>query len=161
MLNKEDCLLLVTDLSARLPYKVIVNFPDIFSPQITKDEILSAILVGEDGCYRVDDNYGVPIEYVRPYLRSLSTMTSEEAKDIAFLWGIDTERILNINVSEKYIDIIIDDGFCSTETITIWFEDIVSSIKIFDYLNSHYFDYRGLIPRLAIEAPKGMYRFNK
>jgi hypothetical protein len=40
-------------------------------------------------------------------------------------------------------------------------DDFVNIIKYIDWLNEHYFDYRGLIERgLAIEAPEGMYKFN-
>jgi len=32
-------------------------------------------------------------------------------------------------------------------------------INVFDWLNAHHFDYRGLIERgLALEAPEGMYK---
>ena len=32
--------------------------------------------------------------------------------------------------------------------------------NVIDWFNAHYFDYRGLIGKgLALEAPKGMYKF--
>jgi hypothetical protein len=46
------------------------------------------------------------------------------------------------------------------KTLEFYLEEIphYCVIKVFDWLNAHHFDYRGLIERgLAIEAPEGMY----
>lgn len=69
---------------------------------------------------------------VKPYLRPTSSMTEEEY----------------IKYSEtrdwRYVD---DDHY-----------EYFDTLETFDYLNSHYFDYRGLIPMgLALEAPEDMY----
>jgi hypothetical protein len=73
------------------------------------------------------------------------------------LYGL--KDILSIKITDKYIEVIVDDGFCSTETRTIWYDEMISSIEIFDWLNFHYFDYRNLIGRgLALEAPEGIYK---
>ncbi len=94
---------------------------------------------------------------IKPYLRSMSSMTEEEAKEIAILYGI--KDILSIKVTNDYITVEVDDDVCSTMIRTIWYDEIISSIEIFDYLNKRHFDYRGLIPKcLAIKAPKGMYK---
>ena len=95
-------------------------------------------------------------EDFKPYLRPLSSMTEEEAKEIAILH--DIKDILSVKVTSDYIDVIVDDGVCSTYRRTIWFDEIVSSVKCFDFLNAHHFDYRGLIEKgLALEALPGMY----
>jgi hypothetical protein len=87
-------------------------------------------------------------------------MTEEEAKEIAILDGIQVKDILSIKITDEYIDFVVDDGLVNTEIKRFWYDEIVSSIKIFDWLNSHHFDYRGLIEKgLAIEAPDGMYKF--
>lgn len=64
------------------------------------------------------------IEHIKPYLRSLSSMTEEEEKEFQ-----------EIKLSYHFDE----DGYI-----------------LFDWLNAHYFDYRGLIEKgLALEAPKG------
>ena len=155
-MTQEEKQLLLKDLCARLPYGVIVNTPsNIFYSTNREDVKLDSIFEIDDNFY-VTEDCEWPIETCKPYLRPLSLMTEEEAKDIVTLIGI--KDIISINITEKYINVIKDDGFCSTETITIWFNEIVSSIEIFDYLNVHHFDYRNLIEKeFAIEAPEGMY----
>lgn len=74
----------------------------------------------------------------------MSSMTEEEAKELSILYGI--KDILSIKITDEYIDVIVDDGVCTTETRTIWYNDIISSIEILDWLNKKMFDYRGLIP---------------
>lgn len=88
-------------------------------------------------------------EQFKPYLRPMSSMTEEEAREITKLSGILTgsENILSISVKEEFIDIKIDDGVCSTETRTLWFTEMPTSITQLDYLNDHHFDYRGLIDK--------------
>ena len=103
-------------------------------------------------------NQTIPLNsiYIKPYLRPLASMTEEEAKEIVILHGI--KDILSIKLTDEYIEVVVDDGVCSTETRTIWYDEIISSIEIFDWLNKHHLDYRGLIEKgLALEAPEGMY----
>lgn len=94
-----------------------------------------------------------------PYLRPLSSMTEDEAKELSILCGI--KDILSIKITDEYIDFIVDDGVCSSVTMTIWYDEIISSIEIFNWCNKNHFDYCRLIPKgLAIEAPNGMYNKN-
>ena len=69
----------------------------------------------------------------KPYLRPMSSMTEEE---IDFLAG---------------------------ENIILSFADWdIPNYEFLDFLNSHHFDYRGLIEKgLALEAQKGMYNLEK
>lgn len=154
-MTQKDKELLLQDLCARLPYEVKVFHPDYDEPQ-TLDTIFNfnAVLNGGIHC-DVDDITERPKELIccKPYLRPLSSMTKEEAKEIATLHGI--KDILSIKVTDEYIEVIVDDGVCSTETRTIWYDEIISSIESFDWLNKNMFDYRGLIPKgLAIEKNK-------
>ena len=49
---------------------------------------------------------------------------------------------------------------CNGEYIRYWYVHI-GNIKVFDFLNKHHFDYRGLIEKgLALNAPDGMYKFD-
>ncbi len=74
-------------------------------------------------------SYNLESRNLRPYLRPMSSMTDEEA--------------------EQY-----------SETCFYTHEiGDIPSLKSFDWLNAHHFDYRGLIPMgLALEAPKDMYK---
>lgn len=68
-----------------------------------------------------------------PYLRSLSSMTEEEKTELSILIG----------------------GFPSEEDIYIAYTNIPykNFAKVIDWLNAHYFDYRGLIEKgLAVEV---------
>lgn len=73
------------------------------------------------------------IEDIKPYLRPMSSMTEEERKEY-----------------NKYLFHGASIGLMSnTET----------AYELIDWLNSHYFDYRGLIEKgLALEAPNDMYK---
>ena len=76
---------------------------------------------------------------IKPYLRPLSSMTEKEAKlakDNGCIIYYDTTPNSNSSIL------------------------VIASPKGFDWLNSHFFDYRGLIENgLALEAPEGMYKF--
>ena len=79
------------------------------------------------------------IHKIKPYLRSMSSMTEEEKKEFTGL----------IFVSEPT-----SYGYLIEHILFA-----VDSANAIDWLNAHYFDYRGLIPKgLALEAPKDMYK---
>ena len=70
----------------------------------------------------------------KPYLRPMSSMSNEECNEF-FLLSDDIIRCGERGYS------------CGL------------SIEAIDWLNSHHFDYRGLIGKgLALEAPEGMYK---
>lgn len=167
-MKQEDKELSFIDISGRLHYGVIVNYKENeYDHRKWKITNLHTLSYSKSGTL-IDTDYDGWISYeeyqgcgmstgsrpfrlgeVLPYLRPLPSMTEEEAKEIAILHGI--KYILSVKVTSDYIDIIVDDGFCNTERRTIWYDEMVSSIKCFDWLNAHHFDYRGLIERgLAI-----------
>ena len=138
--------LLLKDLCARLPYHIRVKV-------WLKDGTT------EEGTLDLEHNYGDVLRdafyynkiVIKPYLRSMSSMTEEEAKELSILY--DIKDILSIKITDEYIDFEVDDGFCSIDTKIIWYNDIISSIETFDWLNKNHFDYRGLIQmELAIDA---------
>ena len=156
-MEQEDKELLLKDLCARLPYGVKCQIDydneedtDLGIERYRDDRIVSVCTETEEiGLY--EESVYSPPEYVKPYLFPLSSMTEEEAKELSVLYGI--KDVLSINITDEYIDFKVDDGFCSFERKTIWYNEIISSTETFDWLNKNHFDYRGLIEKgLAIDA---------
>ncbi len=129
-MTQEDKNLLLIDLSARLPYRVILKVYHSAKNYIndcgeTEDEHLGNLI------------QSIFIEgfiWFRPYLRPMSSMTEEEKEefDNLYNWSCPNSKFLRT----KIIDVS----------------------ELIDWLNAHHFDYRGLIENgLALEAPEGMY----
>lgn len=91
-------------------------------------------LIGEDLDYIELDGRSC-----KPYLRPISSMTEEEKNERNFYCGY-----------KPYYE----EEDCGERYLTEY--DMPDYI---DWLNTHHFDYRGLIPMgLALEAPEGMYK---
>lgn len=129
----EEKQLLLQDLCARLPYEVQCEIGGLRHGPYT--------FTGDD----VEDL--IAGRMFKPYLRPMSSMTEKERgeyrkaldKDFTIL-----EDSLNSPISYKYADgTVVRDRVLFNEL---------------DWLNSHHFDFRGLIEKsLAIIAPEGMY----
>lgn len=120
------------------------------------------------------NNMFYPVENIKPHLRPLSSMTEEEGITIfKIIYGDDTE-FSSVEVSDNCIEIwnydYNEDGFSEKNVYTIYFEEIVRSMEVLDYLLSHHFDiphwiesektYKTMIEMdLALEAPEDMYNF--
>ena len=131
-MTQEDKILLLKDLSARLPYGVKVN---VFRNG-SKLKVYS-IFDCETVYLKVGDDairgWNEKIEEVRPYLRPMSSMTEDEQRTLdSMCYGVEmVSRLSGLKMFDK----------------------------AFDWLNAHHFDYRGLIEKgLALEAPEGMYK---
>ena len=140
-MTNEEKQQLLKDLCARVPYgvKFTLSGDNIYTMKgidlIVTDEGDWEYAVTAKGIEPIE------IEYIKPYLRPMSSMTEEE-------WLKLKEWIF---VSSDTKGKIYFGGFRNISA-----EDTVKAI---DYLNSHHFDYRGLIPMgLALEAPEGMYK---
>ena len=107
-MTQEDKQLLLADLCARLAYVVICKC-------LHSNTVKATAIDTEDlSVYYFDCDEWESIEHCKPYLRPLSSMTEEEAKEIATLRGL--KNILSVQITDKYIDVIIDDGlkhYCS------------------------------------------------
>lgn len=79
-MTQVDKELLLKDLCSRLPYGVKIAMPGLWDSKTTI-ESLNEIFKGDDGLFRVNGN-GHCIEYIRPYLFPLSSMTKEQKKYI-------------------------------------------------------------------------------
>ena len=134
-MEQKNTKLLFKELSNRLPYGVkcwvdIKHLPE----HERKDPYQGAhtlLNVSSDGSVEFEKiDYSWSVEYVRPYLRPMSSMTEEEIVIFNSDFGYPAD----------------DDWYNSME------------IKRIDWLNANHFDYRHLIESgLALKAPKGMY----
>ena len=157
-MTQEEIQLLTKDLCARLPYGVMVSVQGgEFDSNKYPYQLTAVSKFGLDSFCKVYNPvytpFGAPnIEDVKPYLRSMSSMTEEEKEEIeVFIFNEWYEEDSCKIDNEGWIEILanydvsgIDPRFCG---------DYV------DWLNANHFDWRGLIPMgLALEAPKGMYK---
>jgi len=134
-MTKEEQLLLV-DLSARLPHKVYVKVPKHISINPLRLYSIKQIYKSNFDLRRNTwiccfwNGTFAKIDEVKPYLRSMSSMTEEEMAEFKLL-NAECDLMPTFN----YIP--------------------VEHYRLFDWLNRNYFDYRGLIPKgLAIEVTK-------
>ena len=145
-MSQEEKQLLLVDLSARLPYGVMVQCITESARMANAsplNETLNTVLYR----YVEEDN----IE-LKSYLRPMSSMTEEEKGE---LWFLLTEGRTNIELNSngqlttrENIELGLNYPFVCPEGSTLYV----------DWLNAHHFDYRGLIEKdLAVEAPEGMY----
>ena len=135
-LSIEEKELLLKDLSARLPYDVCVHI------RYKEGEPCYGKLTPRDIQWFIDSN----IEVIKPYLRSMSSMTEEEKEELLNrlpkYWSLEIDKL-----GDLYFDIC-DASYPDIELLT----------DIIDWLNKHHFDYRGLIEKgLALEATEDMY----
>ena len=140
--NKE---LLLKDLCARLPYKVKISIPKLFTNK-EQVETLNEIFKGKDNLYRVNDS-GILIEYIKPYLFPLSSMSDEQKREFYkfFEEGI-TE---SANETRQWLRTKRPDE--TRRPVTIAYV-MVHKLVIEWFLKNH-FDYSGLIEKgLAIDA---------
>lgn len=126
-MTKKEKNLLLKDLCSRLPFGVkvkhlLVTYPSDLLCIDAEKNVVYVNHYGSEGKYK--------IECIRPYLRSMDSMTNEEA--CAYLYARD------MDFETSSLNAPLGTGV--------------------DWLNAHHFDYRGLIPKgLAVEAPEGMY----
>ena len=120
-MTQEDKELLVKDLCARLPYgvKIQVSYEECSG---YFDETVCAVDNYEP--FHINDRC---IEYIKPYLRPMSSMTEEEQRTL--------------------------DSMCNGVEMVSRLSGLKMFDKAFNWLNENHFDYRGLIEKgLAIDA---------
>ena len=125
-MTKEDRKLLLKDLCARVPYGVYLH---------NKNGLVYR-LWGITDTTHINDSYLIEVEEIKPYLRSMSSMTEEE---------MDELESITFPLMEK-------DWDGNENPACIRWIDIP---KYMDFILSHHFDYQGLIEKgLAIEVTK-------
>lgn len=128
-MTNEEKQLLIKDLCARLPYGVMVHYRSNNPIFYTNNFSLNERLLLE---FKTP-NCGVEL---RPYLRPISSMTAEEQKEFVEFHCVNLCRII---MDEKLT--------------------LKDEINMFDWLNAHHFDYRGLIAKgLALDASDEIYK---
>ena len=128
-MTKEDKMLLIKDLSSRLPYGVYVQHISGVSG-ILRDISIYHIYDENDNIYDAicyidlfKDECSIGIEHFKPYLFPLSSMTDNQKQEYQYI----TERWMH------------DSSYSISDSI--------------DWLNKNHFDYRNLIDKnLAIDA---------
>jgi hypothetical protein len=149
-MTEQEKELLLKDLCARLPYGVMCKiqtcfvFEDGTLRRGSYDKILDLETVTEINEWKETGE----LEKFKPYLRPMSSMTEDEKKEFIHHASYEIEESVNGRHYEYYLK----DGVGTIEEPTCNPEAI-------DWLNTHHFDYRGLIEKgLALEAPKNMYK---
>lgn len=142
LMSNEERNLLITDLTARLNYGVIclIERFDDFGP-VHRNEKLTGFSSDDRGGFYFEVGGGLAISFaekIMPYLRSMPSMTEEEKNEF-------------VQICPSIVDVNTIYGFdCN---------DFEQFSMVEDFLLSHHFDYRGLIPMgLAMEAPPDMYK---
>ena len=131
-MTQENRELLLKDLCARLPYGIKFKADN--------EEYIREIHYIKDENVYIREYRNLPywIDTIKPYLRPLSSMTDEEREEYRKF---------------SYY------GAAGVRPYTHGDFVAVPSFEKMDYLNSHHFDYRGLIEKgLALKAPEGMYK---
>lgn len=149
---QEDRILLLKDLSARLPYgvKCIVTKSRIEEGQ--KGDVGKIVCVCLEGVDCIDISFFSEFGNFKPYLFPLSTMTDEQKEELFKLCEFYIQEDWEGKKSEAYgIEIAsrFDPAYCYDHNFNLWSIDM----RAIDWLNAHHFDYRGLIEKgLAIDA---------
>ena len=162
-MNQEEKELLLRDLCSRVPYKVKLQVEFNYGDNGHKEGIYDAELDSitdynlEATYYDTNMNglardWTFMFEEVKPYLRSMSSMTKEEAEELDDVngWHELGRRRCCYSRNGNY--------FFSGNNGTRNELYVGDLNRCYDWLNAHHFDYRGLIEKgLALEAPEGMY----
>lgn len=134
-MTQEEKQLFLADISARLPYGLMIKHPNVHCKLETYEYgRLDSVFIYADEIHLTLDTHDagdfILNEKIKPYLRPMSSMTEKETNE--YLSECDKDD-LDVLSAPRYHGI--------------------------DWLNKKMFDYRGLIPMgLAIEAPDDMYQ---
>lgn len=140
-MTQEDKQLLLIDLCARLPYGIKGlhrgQIHELFTIDSREENNACIQVDGYDAWFAVDT--------FKPYLRPISSMTEEEREEWADLFNLELDKLNEIDDENK------------AEELAPYYFGKSHQVSI-DWLNTHHFDYRGLIEKgLALEAPEGTY----
>ena len=117
--------LLLTDISARIPYGVKCTYYD----KCVDEQDEGTITGVQNGTYFVIDGVCIDVENVKPYLFPISSITKEQREEFPFELSL-LNAFINGHIS------LFEDEELSVDDI----------IRMMDCLNRNNIDYRGLIP---------------
>ena len=133
IMTQEELDLLIRDLCDKLPYGVKTTYSGIDAEIRGIDVPSKTVDLIEWGKHRFA---AVPIHKIKPRLRPMNSATAEERYAVRQILGD------YIDIWNGYIDILDSSNRFSFEELQ----------AVFDWLNTHHFDYRGLIAKgLAVE----------
>ena len=159
-MTEQDKQLLLKDLCARVLYKPKVKVLHVWNEEkeIEEDIVDTVYCVLPEGYINTETiDSDIPLnDNVILYLRPMSSMTEKEKKELLNL-------LFDKEAKYFYID---EEGTIDGKTFDLMKDGLnyptfcpVNIVLYTDWLNKHYFDYRGLIGKsLAIVAPEGMYK---
>lgn len=141
-------LLLIKDLCARVPYNTIVSMADFTESKVTwnKEKLTLSLL------HRIEEEEGA-WGFVKPYLRSQSSMTEEEAEEMFYLMN-PNDKLLKIELEQDRVKFhrIFDEKHFG---ILVYFFNKIYSLEQLDWYYLKHFDVSGLLPlNLAVEVTK-------
>lgn len=157
-MTQEEKQLLLKDLCARLPYGVKIlhkgwnyEWDDELSTVervvgIDEDFIYTKVIDTHNGEEYRDDKWPIDTFDDKLFLRPMSSMTEDESAELSYIISEWFDKELFYLTEEPFLEYALSRINYSISPL------------LFDWLNAHHFDYRGLIPMgLALEAPEGMY----
>ena len=121
---KEEEELLFKDLSQRLPHKVKCNVYDRIGTLTGLNDY------GAEIDYGNGEDTTCEIKYCKPYLRSMRSMTEEESAELSNIISEWFDKELFYLTEEPFLEYALSKINYSINP------------QLFDWLNSHYFDYR-------------------
>ena len=145
-ITQEERQLLFQDISARLSYGVKCKVQKRIGTFLVTDLYGGGKGIGG---YFIEEkrSFVYPTIEVKPYLRPMSSMTEEEKHYIRYHF-----------CPEYYFDVDLQGNISDNDGSYIYEIELSKMAGYIDFLNSHHFDYRGLIEKgLALAAPKDMY----
>lgn len=143
-MTQEEKKLSLIDFCARLPHGLIVDRLGVPIKVLAINSNNMTLLL-DRGEYmpawcRIDD--------VKPYLRPMSSMTTDEEYEYHQIRKRNSDKLLALMDCGDHLQQLLFPIIIGTESI--------------DWLTKNMFDYRGLIERgRALIAPKGMYKIEK
>ena len=146
-MTQEDKELLLKDLGARLSYGPIVSVTD---GTIKYNAYIESISYKNIQVSPVSDSNFTAytfykISEIKPYLRPMSSMTEKEFINLTTVTELQYDQL----------ELVEWDNNCKTLEFYLSEVPHYCVIKVFDWLNAHHFDYRGLIEKgLAIAVTK-------
>lgn len=126
--------LLLTDISARIPYGVKCTYYD----KCVDEQDEGTITGMQNGTYLVIDGVCIDVENVKPYLFPISSITKEQRNEFPFELSL-LNAFINGHIS------LFEDEELSVDDI----------IRMMDCLNRNNIDYRGLIPMGLVDDATG------